>query len=260
MEFKVTTNHFENIQNDKIQNKLKEIYNLCLDETLKGNKVAFYYEDMNNNQLSFNENICFYAASTIKILVCLLIYKLVDNNEINLDDKLIITMDEIFEGSGVIKFQKEPTEYSISKLIELCLKESDNTAYIKLVRYIGKERIIEYGKSLGAIHTLEGKDSYGIVNCTDMVIYWKELISYIKNSKNGINLKDYLLNPSVKYIKNDKYIRKYGEYDIAYHEAGYVESEKPYYLMVLTQLNKEKYKEKFINNVAKIIDEINELN
>ena len=90
MEFKVTTDHFENIENEEIRNKLKEIYNLCLDETLKGNKVAFYYEDLNNNKLSFNENICFYAASTIKILVCLLIYKLADEGKINLNDKLLV--------------------------------------------------------------------------------------------------------------------------------------------------------------------------
>lgn len=259
MEFKVTTDHFENIENDQIKDYLKEIYNISLDETLKGNKVAFYYEDLNNNKLSFNENICFYAASTIKILVCLLIYKLADDGKINLNEKLLVTSDDIFQGSGVIKNQLRDTEYTIKKLIELCIVESDNTAYIKLVKYIGKEKIIAYGKELGALHTLEGKDSYGIINCSDMIIYWKELMNYISNSTNGNELKEYLLNPSVKYINNDRYVRKYGEYDIAYHETGYVDSSKPYYLMVLTQLNKMEYKKEFINKIAKLLNEINEL-
>lgn len=260
MEFKLTTNHFENIDNQNIKENLKKLYNLCLEETLKGNKVAFYYEDMNNNVLSFNEDICFYSASTIKILVCLLIYKLVDEGKINLNEELLVTKDDIFDGSGVIKNQKDDTKYSIEKLIELCLVESDNTAYIKLVKYVGKDNLIEFGKCLGALHTLEGKDSYGITNCLDMIIYWKELKKYIDSTENGKKIKQYLLNPSVKYIKNDKCVRKYGEYDINYHETGYVDTDKPYYMFVLTQINKFDYKEEFINKVAKILEDINREN
>ena len=98
MEFRLTTNHFENIENDEIKRKLKEIYNLCLDETIKGNKVAFYYEDLNNNILTFNEDIYFYAASTIKVLACLLIYKLSDQGKINLNEELLVTSEDIFQG------------------------------------------------------------------------------------------------------------------------------------------------------------------
>ena len=258
MEFKITTNHFENIENDRIKEKLKDLYNVCLDESIKGNKVAFYYEDLNENIFSFNEEILFYAASTIKILVCLLIMKLSDEGKIDLSEKITVKMEDIFEGSGVIKNQKSDRSYSIDELIELCLKESDNTAYIKLIKYVGKEKIIEFGRSLGAVHTLEGKDSYGLINCSDMIIYWKELVNYIKNSKNGEKLRNYLLHPSVKFIKNKDYIRKYGEFDIAYHETGYVDSSKPYYLMVLTQLNRKEYKLDFLNKVASLIDEIND--
>ena len=257
MEFRLTTNHFENIENNEIQSKLKALYLLCLDETLKGNKVAFYYEDLKNNTFSFNENICFYAASTIKTLVCLLIYKLSDEGKIDLNEKLLVTSEDIFDGSGIIKNQTEDTLYTIDKLLELCLKESDNTAYIKLVKYVGKDKLIEFGKSLGALHTLEGKDSYGIVNCLDMITYWKELISYINSTENGKKIRKYLLNPSVKYINKDGYIRKYGEFDIAYHETGYVEGEKPYYMFVFTQINKENYKNEFMNKVAKKLEDIN---
>lgn len=259
MEFKINTKHYENIDSIEIKNKIKEVYNTCLDESLKGNKVAFYYEDLNNNIISYNEDICFYAASTIKILTCLLIFKQADEGIIDLNQKLLVTSDDIITGGGIIKHQKQDTEYTIDKLIELCIIESDNTAYIKLIRFIGKDKVIEYGKSLGALHTLEGKDSYGITNCSDMIIYWKELIKYIKENRNGAKFKKYLLNPTTKFIKNDKYLRKYGKSDIAYHETGYVDIEKPYYMILLTQLNKEDYKEDFINQIAKILDEINNI-
>ena len=138
---------------------------------IKGNKVAFYYEDLNNNILSFNEDICFYAASTIKRLLCLLLFKLADEKSIDLNNKVLVTKEDITSGSGAIKDQKEAKEYTIEKLIELCIIESDNTAYIELMNLIGKERVIEFGTSLGAIHTLEGKDLYGITNCLDMIKY-----------------------------------------------------------------------------------------
>ena len=190
--------------------------------------------------------------------MCLLLFKLADEKSIDLNNKVLVTKEDITSGSGAIKDQKEAKEYTIEKLIELCIIESDNTAYIELMNLIGKERVIEFGKSLGAIHTLEGKDLYGITNCLHMIKYWKEIIKYIEKNNNGSKFKNYLLNPSVKLIKNDNYIRKYGLCDLAYHEVGYVYSDKPYYLIILTQPNKKEYKEEYINRIASLLNEIND--
>ena len=107
---------------------------------------------------------------------------------------------------------------------------------------------------------MEGKDLFGLTNCIDMLIYWKEIKKYIKNGKYGNLFKEYLSNPTTKLINclNNNYVRKYGSWDIAYHETGYVESDNEYYLIVLTQLNKEYYTEEFINKTAKLLDEINQ--
>ena len=266
MNFNIEANRY-NITNKELKEKVNKISNLYLEETLKGNKVAFYYEDINNNILSFNKDICFYAASTIKILVCLIILEKAENNLINLEEKIIIKMEDLKQDTGIIKYQKEDTYYTIRKLIELTITESDNTAYLKLVDLIGKENIKEYGLKLGTEHTMEGKDtdSFGIINCKDMIIYWKKLKKYIdSNSKYSNEFKEYLLHPTTKFIKdasidNQKFIRKYGSWDIAYHEAGYIESNNPYYIIILTQLNKFDYKEDFINKSAKILNEINKL-
>ncbi len=99
-------------------------------------------------------------------------------------------------------------------------------------------------------------DSFGIVNANDMLIYWEAVKKFI-DTKNiySKKFKDWLSTPSVKYISdssidNLNFVRKYGSWDIAYHEAGYIEDDNPYYLIVLTQLNKFEYKEKFINDTA----------
>lgn len=265
MNFNINMNVI-NISNPNLKENIKKLSNLYLEEILKGNKVAYYYEDIKSKTtLSFNEEICFYAASSIKILVCLIIFEQASKNKINIEEKILISIKDLKQGTGTIKNQIKDTKYSILELIKLCLVESDNTAYIKLVNIIGKQHIEEYGKSLGAKHTMEGKDSFGIINCQDMIIYWQHIKEFIDNNKKyGHILKNYLSNPTLKLIKNSNidnelFIRKYGSFGIAYHEAGYVDGKTPYYLIILTQLNEKEYKEQFINETAKIISKIHKI-
>lgn len=255
--------------NDSLNKKLERLKKEFLDLNclyLKQNeKVAYYYEDLNTSSiLSFNSDILFYAASSIKILVCLMLLEKIDNKEINQEDTLLITMDELKQDTGIIKYQKEDTYYSIKELIRLAIVESDNTAYIKLVNYVGKDSLEEYGKKMGALHTMEGKDSFGLINCDDMAIYWKNIRKYILNGKHGIEFHEYLSNPSFHIVEkenidNDNYVKKYGSWDIAYHETGYVENENPYIMIILTQKFKCDDKESFVNETARRITKIHKL-
>lgn len=253
-----------NVNKEKISIEMikliENLSNMYLEESLNGNKVAFYYEDINTSSIiSYNSDICFYAASSIKILVCLMLLEQAENQKIDLHQKILVTKKDLKQDTGIIKFQKEDTKYSILELIKLTVMESDNTAYLKLVDLVGKESINNYGKKLGATHTMEGKDCFGIINCKDMIIYWKKVKQFIDNNKQyGPLFREYLKNPTVKLvtdnsINNQPFIRKYGSWDIAYHEAGYIESKNPYYMIILTQLNKTSYKEEFINKTANTI-------
>lgn len=53
-------------------------------------------------------------------------------------------------------------------------------------------------------------------------------------------------------------VDKYDEFEIAYHDCGYIDSNNLYFIIILTQLNKMDYKEKFINEAAKLIANIND--
>jgi len=152
-------------------------------------KVAYYYEDINSGSvLSFNSNILFYAASSIMFLVCVMLLEMAENKAINLNGKLLVNMADLKSGSGVIKYQEKDTYYTIKELIRLTIVESDNTAYIKLVNYVGKDNLEKYGKSLGALHTMEGGDLFGLINCDDMSVYWKKVKDFIDSSKFGKDL------------------------------------------------------------------------
>lgn len=218
-------------------------------------KVAYYYEDIESKTiLSFNENMTFYAASTIKIVAILYLYE----NKIEMNQKIEITPEELKGGSGILKEEELPKEYSLKTLAIYALKYSDNTAYLKLVEWIGKEKLETFGKKLGAKHVMEGKDNYGITSCADMRIFWELLYEYSKMDK---ELCDALENPSYKIIspksiQNQNFLRKYGSLDIAYHECGMVTSSHPYYLFIMTQKGKTKHSKKFMNMTAKKITNI----
>ena len=61
------------------------------------------------------------------------------------------------------------------------------------------------------------------------------------------------------YFGGRAFVKKYGSWDIAYHEAGYVCDENPFYLIVLTQKFKCDDKENFVNDTASRVYKIHKL-
>ena len=248
----------------------KEIYNLNKYLFNQEEKVSYAYKNLvNGDYLSFNNDICFYCASAIKFLVCLYIYEKAEKDNNLLNTKLLITKEDLKRGTGVLKDNTQDKEYTIRELVYYTLKESDNTAYIKLVNYVTPEKLKVYGLSLKAIHTLEGKDLFGITSAHDMTMYLTHLYEYFKtDTKNARELKVYMSDPSYKIIEdknidNNLFVRKYGSFEIAYHEVGIVYSEDPYILIILTEKGKlpDERRKEYINKVAKKINEIhNKLN
>lgn len=252
MEYRIHT--IGKIEDFTLREKLNELNELFFRSK---EKVAYYYEDMETHTIfSYNSEVLFYAASTIKILVCVLLIEQAEEGQLDLNEKILISMEDLKQDTGILKYQKEPTHYTLRELIRLTLVESDNTAYIKLVNFIGKENLISYGKQLGAMHTLEGKDLFGVINCEDLLCYWKKIYSFVRTSIYGPMLEDWLKNPSFHIIESESFdgqpfVKKYGSWDIAYHEAGYILDSHPFYFILLTQKCQCLDKESFANEVAK---------
>jgi len=239
----------------KIKNKIKKIN---IKYVKSEEKVAYYYENLKTGFIvSFNADITFYAASTIKIIVVLYLYK----NNINLNQKIEIKEEDKKQGSGTLKNFVLPKKFTLYDLLKYTIKDSDNTSYVKLVDWIGKEKLMEFGKSLNAKHTLEGKDNFGIISCNDLAIYWKELGKIIEKHP---DIADWFINPSYeiifsKSLYNKTFFKKYGAFDIAFHEAGIVDDEEPYLLIILTQKGKNNKSKQFLNKTAKQLADIHNL-
>ena len=252
-----------NIQDNKIKRKIYYLNKLLLHQK---EKVSYVYKNLKTGDMfSFNKDVCFYSVSAVKFLVCLYIYEQSENNSDLLETKLQLLPDDFKGGSGVLKDMPDKNEYTVRELVYYTLKESDNTAYIKLVNFVTAEVLKKYGLSLGAEHTLEGKDFFGIVNGSDMLIYLTHLYDYLNtNTELSHELKSIMANPTYQIIKPSSigynlFVRKYGSFDIACHEVGIVYDENPYILIILTQKNRLKNKEKYMNKVAKKITKIHKM-
>lgn len=253
----------KDISNTKIQKQIKKLNNYFLKQK---EKVAYAYKNLKTNDIiSFNIDTCFYSASTIKLLVCLYLYEQAIYDKNILKHKINVTEKDYKQGSGVIKYKLDKYAYSIKELIYYTLKYSDNTAYIKLMEYVTPKAIKEYGTSLKAEHTLEGKDLFGITNASDMICYLERLYQFISSDTEDANdIKNIMLDPEYQIIQSKNidylpFIRKYGSFNIAYHEVGIVLDESPYILIILTQKNKLNSKKRFFNIAAKKINKINKL-
>ncbi len=231
---KQTVSFYTKIKDKKVR---KKIYSLNKFLLKQNEKVAYAYKNLvTEDFFAFNYDLCFYAASSIKFLVDFYIYQEAEKEATILDKRLLIQDGDLKQGSGVIR---ESGAFSVRELISYTLKESDNTAYVKLVEFVGKEKLMQFGYSLGANHPLEGKDFFGITNAFDMVLYLDALYHYLETgTKLSQELKQFILNPSVQFIQEKReMVRKYGRFGIAYHEVGIVYDEQPYIFIVITQKN-----------------------
>ena len=92
---------------EELKKYFKELNEMYLNQK---EKVAYYYEDINTGSvLSYNSDILFYAASSIKILVCVMLLEMAENKKISLEESLLITKDDLKQDTGIIKYQKEDT-------------------------------------------------------------------------------------------------------------------------------------------------------
>ncbi len=254
------------VNNEEYLEKIKEKFAALNDLYFQSSsKVAYYYFDIETeSMMAFNSSILFYAASCIKMIVCLLIFEKAERNELSLDEKILITKDDLKQDTGVIKKQKQDTYYTLLELIYYTLVESDNSAFLKLIQYVGEDAYFQFASSLGCQHLKDGKDLFGLVNANDLLRCWQNVKKFIDTSVYGKILHKYLSNPSFsivdfKNLKGHNFVKKYGSYEIAYHEAGYVEDEHPFYLILLSQKNQCNDKKAFLNQSAQLIYEIHEL-
>ena len=218
--------------------------------------VSLLYEDLNSGfSIGLNTNKIYYAASTIKVLDGLYIYDKVSKGELSLDSELLYTEKYYMKSSVMLNKVKHNTKITLKDLVRYAIVYSDNSAHAMLVDFIGKDKLKEFGYTLGATTTLTSNDKFGNINVTDSIIYMKAINEFINNNGTlGEELKSFFVNALYNDLEipdlNIMAAHKYGYYGNNYHEIGIVYDSNPYVIAILTLEGNN-------HNVKEIIKDIN---
>ena len=244
------------LSDDDYTEELEEAVNE-LTNYLGGNyDVSVMYEDLTLGfTYSYNTDVVYYAASTIKSLDALYIYTKAAAGELDLDETMKYTSKYKWGSSKAMSKHSYGDEITLRDLVKYAITVSDNSAHQMLVAYIGRSNLKEFGKSLGAENTLVGGDNFGSISTNDALIYMKYLNEFINsNEELGAELQSYFLEADQNGLALDdlgiQAAHKYGEYSYYYHDIGIVYDENPYVVAILTTEGKGDF-------VAKVQD-INE--
>ncbi|TYZ23925.1 serine hydrolase [Selenomonas ruminis] len=89
------------------------------------------------------------SASIIKIFILGTAYELAEQGQLDLNQQVTVHPLDMVGGAGVINGQSGAPVYTVRKLLELMITESDNTATNVLMDAIGLERIHHFMKEHG---------------------------------------------------------------------------------------------------------------
>ena len=217
-----------------------------------GTVGLIFYDLSNNKKIEINPNEVFESASLVKLPVMVEIYNQVDKDKIKPGMELTLRKSDKVGGSGVLKNKPAHSLWKVSKLVELMIVQSDNTATDMLINLAGMEDVEKTARSLGmkkttlkrkifAFHEIDkGKDNYTTPN--DMLILLKEL-------NNGNKIKKEYREKMLEILKNQKRnsmlprnlpkgakcAHKTGSLLGILHDVGiiYPPKEKPYILILM---------------------------
>lgn len=101
-------------------------------------KPSIYVWDYDTqNYADINASKIYPVASIIKIPVLIDLFKSIENGSVSLDETIPLTEYYRTEGSGSLQFKAANTPYSIDRLAEVMITESDNSATNMLMSKIG---------------------------------------------------------------------------------------------------------------------------
>ena len=227
----------------------------------KNYSTSVLYEDLSLGfSYSYNPDVVYYAASTIKSLDALYIYTKAAAGELDLDETMTYSKKYKWNSSKEMSKYSYGDKVSFRNLVKYAITVSDNTAHQMLVAYIGRGKLKEFGNSLGAENTLVGSDNFGNISVTDAIIYMKAINEFINNNDElGAELKSYFVQADQNGLKFEdlgiEAAHKYGEYSYFYHDIGIVYDENPYVIAILTHEGNDDFLE-IVKDINKHVYEL----
>jgi beta-lactamase class A len=114
----------------------------------------YVWDYQTGNYADINADEIFATASIIKVPVLVQLFRSIEKNQLNLDEKMPLTEYYRTEGSGSLQFKAQNSQYSIDTLARMMITESDNSATNMLIAKLGSMTDINSGiRQWGLKHT-----------------------------------------------------------------------------------------------------------
>lgn len=203
---------------------------------------AIYIYDIDENKgFGINEQTVLNAASVNKIPILATVYNLAGKDEIDLEKIIAIQGNDIQNyGTGVIRYEKPGTTYSIKTLSRLMMEKSDNTAaYVLANHVVGQKKIQSFVDSWGLTQTdiINNKTSVEDMSRIMIKMYQgeittraltAEMLGFMDNSDFEDRISNLLPTDIAVYHKTGDEIGKV-------HDVGIINlPQRPYYLGIMT--------------------------
>lgn len=228
----------------------------------KEGTYSVFFEDFTLREtVGINEEMIVTAASVNKIPILAALYYLADQGEIDLERRITLQEKDIQDyGTGIIRYDKPGTVYSLKTLARLMMEKSDNTA-----SYILASQVIGLNKLQKLV------DSWGLKQ-TDMVknkTSNKDMAKLLKLMFQGKIAKQALTSEMIGFMDDSdfedrlptslsheiKVYHKIGNEIGFVHDVGIIDLEnKPYYLGILTSdISNEEEATKTIAEISRLV-------
>lgn len=113
-------------------------------------QISIYFEFLNTGaNISINKDAEFFPASLLKLPVAMAVAKKVEKGQWKWSNELVLMRNDKDELFGTLYKEEIGTPFTIEKLVEKMLVESDNTAYHILLRNIEPEELNDIHSHLG---------------------------------------------------------------------------------------------------------------
>jgi beta-lactamase class A len=193
----------------------------------------------NGVRYGVSNNEKFQGASLIKLPLMILMYRMSEEGNFDLDTKYILKDSDKIKGSGDLYTAKAGTTYTYRKLAEQMGKNSDRTAYKIMKDIIGETRLKNYISELG----MKDTNIYsGETTPDDLGLIFQRLWNGdLTNQADKDEILGFLTNTIYeKWItagvpKTISVFHKFGQDIGVMADGGIIKTENPYILIIMGQ-------------------------
>lgn len=229
---KIKENFEKKVKLEALEEQIREFVGDDIDD------FGLVYYDINSKKsIEINADKQFVAASTIKVPINMLIYDMIQDKEIDINEKLKFKDCDYEDGAGILQGSNLSKPIPLKTLSDYSLIYSDNIAVNMLLRKVGNENRYNF------IEKIVGHTTVHKGNNTTPKDSFKILERLYSNPENNEYYSTMIetMKKTVYHDRIDKYIpkeivaHKIGDYAEYVNDMGIVFNDNPYILVVFTK-------------------------